>query len=165
MLMKRAVAQFSLVALTVISASTLEAQRVDTNVGVKARADTTGPTAVSVAQRVFSSAGGAVAGLIGGVLIASQFPAHDCGCDDPGLAEAIYGGLAGVTLGAALGASAPGLHSVCSFGGRFGRSLLGGGLGTVAGMFAGISSGNIVLVPVGAAAGSLAALGRCWKSH
>src|SRR6188768_3408512 len=104
MLMKRAGAQFSFVALTVISASTLEAQRVDT----------TGPTAVSVAHRVFSSAGGAVAGLIGGVLIASQFPAHDCGCDDPGLAEAIYGGLAGVTLGAALGASGPGLRSVCS---------------------------------------------------
>lgn len=160
----KAVTRFALVALTIVSASTVEAQRVD-NVGLKAPADTTTRMHVRVAERVFASAGGAVLGLMGGVLIASQIPAHDCGCDDPGLAEAIYGGLAGVTLGAALGASAPELRSVCSFGSRFGRSLLGAGLGTVAGVFAVVSAGNIFVVPVGAAAGSLAALGRCWKSH
>jgi len=160
----RVVQLFSLMVLTMISASTLEAQRVD-NVGLKARADSTRPTSVRVVQRVFGSAGGAAAGLVGGVLIASQFPAHNCGCDDPGLTEAIYGALAGVTLGAALGAATPGLNSVCSFGGRFGRSLLGAGLGTVAGAFTTIASGNLVFVPVGAAAGSLAALGPCWKSR
>src|SRR5678815_2167594 len=159
-----AVMRFALVTLTLISASTVEAQRVD-NVGLKTRADTATRTNVRVAERVFASAGGAVLGLMGGVLIASQFPAHDCGCDDPGLAEAIYGGLAGVTLGAALGASAPQLRSVCSFGSRFGRSLLGAGVGTVAGVFVGVSAGNIFVIPVGAAAGSVAALGRCWKSH
>ena len=159
-----AMRRFASIAITLISASTLEAQRAD-NVGVKARADTTAPTNGRVIQRGLGSAGGAVLGLIGGVFIASQLPAHDCGCDDPGLAEAIYGGLAGVTLGAALGAAMPDLRSVCSFGGRFGRSILGGALGTVVGTFAAVSAGNIVFIPAGSAAGSLAALGRCWKSH
>jgi hypothetical protein len=128
-----AVRRFSLIVFTAISASTLEAQRVN-NVGVSASADTATPPRGRVTQRLTASAAGAVIGLFAGGYIGSQ-SAGNCGCDDPGLVETIYGGLAGVTLGAALGASALELRSVCSFGTRLGRSLLGAALGTVGGLF------------------------------
>jgi hypothetical protein len=159
-----AVRRFSLIVFTAISASTLEAQRVN-NVGVSASADTATPPRGRVAQRLTASAAGAVIGLFAGGYIGSQ-SAGNCGCDDPGLVETIYGGLAGVTLGAALGASALELRSVCSFGTRFGRSLLGAALGTVGGLFIGLGGGQVlVTVPVGAAAGSIATLGQCWNSR
>lgn len=150
--------------LTGISTSTLGAQRVDV-VGASAHSDTTLQRPGGVALRFGASAAGAVVGLFAGAYIGVQF-AGNCGCDDPGLVEAIYGGLAGVTLGAALGAAAPNLRSACSFGTRFGRSLLGAGMGTVGGFFLGLGGGQVLLtVPIGAAAGSIAALGRCWNSR
>ena len=159
-----AVKRFGLILLTVISGSTLEAQRVDI-VGASARPDTTLPRPGRFTQRLGASAAGAVVGLFAGAYIGGQ-SGGNCGCDDPGLAEAIYGGLAGVTLGAALGAAAPNLRSVCSFGTRFGRSLLGAGLGTIGGLFIGLGGGQaLVTVPIGAAVGSIAALGRCWNSR
>lgn len=147
--------------------STLLAQRADT-VGVRARADTMiGPRRNAGATRLFGSVGGSLLGLVAGAYIGSQLPAHDCGCDDPGLDELIYGGLAGITLGAALGAAAPDLRSVCSFKTRVGRSLIGSTLFAVgAFVISGVRDEAILIaVPAGAVGGSLAALGRCWKSY
>ena len=91
---------------------------------------------------------------------------HDCNCDDPGLDALIYGGLAGMTIGAAFGAALPNLGSVCSFETRLGRSLLGAALfAGAAYAVAGNGESVVMAVPVGAVGGSLAMLGRCWKSQ
>ena len=119
--------------------------------------------------RILTSVGGGLVGGIAGAYAGYNVLPHTPNGDDPGLIELVQGFVAGVAVGAALGASAPQLQSVCSFGKRFGRSLLGAGV-TATALY--VASGGVrgdgavvLLVPVGSVGGSLAALGRCWKSR
>ena len=115
-----------------------------------------------------SSLGGAGLGVIAGGFLGYQLLPHCTGCEDPGLEAIIYGSFAGSAIGAAFGAAFPNLGSVCDFKGRIRRTLLGAGAGAAV-MFilgGGLSQNesSLILVPAGAIGGSLAALGRCWKS-
>jgi hypothetical protein len=116
--------------------------------------------------RLFSSVGGAAAGAVVGGFIGYNAFSRDCGCDDPGLDNLIYGGLAGIAVGAALGAALPDMQSACDFKTRFTRSLVGSAIASSAAfLLSGVrTSATIVVVPVASVGGSLGALGRCWKS-
>jgi hypothetical protein len=118
------------------------------------------------AIRFGSAVGGALLGAITGAYLGYNILPHDCGCDDPGLDALIWGGLGGITVGAAFGAAAANLGSQCDFGTRLKRTLLGAGLSGVAAYFVAGGSANegtVIAVPAAAIGGSLAALGRCWK--
>ena len=120
------------------------------------------------AIRLASSVGAAGVGVIAGAFLGYHMLPHCTGCEDPGLEAIIYGSFVGATIGAALGAAGPNLGSVCRFRTRIRRTLLGAGAGAGA-MFilgGGLSQSetSVFLVPVGAIGGSLASLGRCWKS-
>ena len=136
-------------------------------VGPRARADTAiHPHPHPGGPRLFASLGGVAVGALAGATIGYRVLPHDCNCDDPGLDALIYGGLAGMTIGAAFGAALPNLGSVCSFETRLGRSLLGAALfAGAAYAVAGNGESVVMAVPVGAVGGSLAMLGRCWKSQ
>lgn len=155
-------------ALILLGASAVGAQRVEP-VGPRARPDTMLIPHVNKGHhRFFASLGGSVLGAIAGGYLGYQILPHDCQCDDPGLDALVYGGLAGMTVGAALGAAGPGLRSVCSYDRRLKRSLIGATL--VAGasyIVAGGpgNSGTLIAVHLGGMGGSLAALGQCWKSR
>jgi hypothetical protein len=118
-------------------------------------------------KRFLGATAGAVLGIIFGAYAGYNVLPHNCGCDDPGLDEIVYGGLVGAAVGAAVGASAPDLHSACSFDARLGRSLIGSVGVAAASWFVagGANGGAIIAVPVGAIGGSLAGLGRCWQSR
>ena len=150
-----------------ICALAADAQRVEP-LGPRALADTSVIRHEnSPGVRVFTTVGGVFAGALAGGVLGYKLLPHDCGCDDPGLDELIFGAFAGMAVGAALGASAPKLGSVCNFEERFARSLAGAALTAAAAYFvaggAG-SGGTIIAVPAGAIGGSLGGLGRCWKS-
>lgn len=118
--------------------------------------------------RLVSSLGGAGLGIIAGGFLGYQLLPHCTGCEDPGLEALVYGSFVGAAIGAAFGAANPNLGSACPFKTRFQRTLLGAGAGAAA-MFivgGGLSQNGsaLILVPAGAIGGSLAALGRCWKS-
>jgi len=156
-----------LVTCTVFAASSaLEAQR-DESVGPRSRADSSFVQRKTMpAARALGAAGGVFLGAIAGGFVGYNVLPHECGCDDPGLDALIYGGLAGMTVGAALGASLPDLHSVCSFEKRLGRSLAGAGIAAIGSfLLAGNGESVIIAVPLGAIGGSLAGLGRCWNSR
>jgi hypothetical protein len=109
-----------------------------------------------------------VVGFVVGGTVGYRVLSHDCGgCDDPGLDAFIYGTLVGVPVGAALGAAAPQLGSVCSFGERTGRALLGAVAGGAVGLVAGAMTEGAVLItfPVLSIGGALGSLGRCWKAE
>ncbi|HEX6573750.1 MAG TPA: hypothetical protein VF042_02175 [Gemmatimonadaceae bacterium] len=151
--------------LLTLHASALAAQET----GPRIRADTSiAPARNAGAIRFFGALGGSFVGTIGGAYLGYNILPHNCGCDDPGLDQLIWGGLAGSAIGAAIGASAANLGSQCDFPGRFKRSLLGASIGGIAAYFvAGGSSneGTVIAVPAVAIGGSLAALGRCWKAR
>lgn len=143
---------------------------VDAQAGPRVRTDTTlfmrrdaGP------KRLLGAVGGTVIGTIAGAYAGYNILPHTPNGDDPGLIELVEGALVGGVVGAAFGASAPGLQSSCSFKTRFARSLLGAGAIAATVFFVGggpNGDGSIVLlVPAGSVGGSLAALGRCWKSR
>jgi len=75
-------------------------------------------------------------------------PRGPCGCDDPGLKEALQGIVIGGAFGAGLGAAAPRLKSHCSFGNRFGLGLLGSAIGTGIGMIRFTDGSRIITVPL-----------------
>ena len=107
-------------------------------------------------------------GFFVGATVGYQVLSHDCGgCDDPGLDAILYGALVGIPVGAALGAAAPRLGSVCSFGERTGRALLGAFAGGAVGLIAGLATEGaaVVTIPVFSIAGALGSLGRCWKAE
>ena len=117
--------------------------------------------------RALTSLGGVFLGAIAGGYVGYNVLPHNCACDDPGLDELITGAFVGMAIGAAIGASAPDLGSVCSFDKRLMRSLAGAGLAAGAAYFlAGGSSneGTLIAVPAAAIGGSLAALGKCWRA-
>jgi hypothetical protein len=102
---------------------------------------------------------GAIAGGYAGYHI---LPHHDCGCDDPGLTEFVYGAFAGGAFGAGWGAAAPVLSSECSSGTRVGRSLLGSAAGTAIGLLAFRPSGTqLVAVPLLSISGAVLAQRSC----
>jgi hypothetical protein len=118
------------------------------------------------AVRLFSAVGGAAVGtFVGGFLGYNALP-RDCGCDDPGLDHLIYGAFAGIAVGSALSASFPDLQSVCDFKTRFRKSIIGSSVGSLAGfLLSGKRSASaLFVVPVSGIGGSLATLGKCWKS-
>ena len=152
---------------TCIWTSSAAAQR-DEAFGVRVRTDS-----AIVAQRhggglrVLTALGGVFFGAIGGGYVGYNVLPHNCRCDDPGLDEMISGAFVGMAIGAAIGASGPDLGSVCSFERGLMRSLAGAGLAAGAAYLVAGGSGNegtLLAVPAGAIGGSLAALGRCWKS-
>ena len=119
------------------------------------------------AIRFAGAVGGAALGVITGAYLGYNLLPRDCGCDDPGLDGLIWGGLTGITVGAAFGAAAANLGSECSFSARLKRTLLGAGVGGfTAYLFAGGSAneGTLIAVPAAAIGGSLASLGKCWRS-
>ena len=158
---------FLVVASICIWTSGAAAQR-DEAFGVRTRTDTTIAASHSGGGlRVFTTFGGVLVGAVAGGYVGYNVLPHNCACDDPGLDEMIYGAFAGMAIGAAIGASAPDLGSRCSFEKRFVRSLAGAGLAAGAAYFVAGGHGNggtVFAVPAGAIGGSLAALGRCWKS-
>jgi hypothetical protein len=116
--------------------------------------------------RFAGALGGAFVGAIGGAYLGYNILPRDCACDDPGLDALIWGGLGGITIGAAFGAAAANLGSQCDFGASLKRTLLGAGAGGIAAYFvAGGASneGTVIAVPAAAIGGSLAALGKCWR--
>ena len=159
----------SVLVVLLLSSSPLAAQRVDSIDPRGVHRDTATTYRNLSGLRFVSSTGGAFIGLLAGGLVGGQVPAHNCGCDDPGLDEVIYGALVGATIGAAIGTALPNMRSVCSTNARLGRSLIGAGIGAAAGFVLGGGLGKdgaaLVLTPAGAIGGSLFALGQCWRSR
>ena len=112
--------------------------------------------------RALLGVGSAFAGAFGGALAASAGPISDCNCDDPGLREAIWGGMVGAIIVPALVASIPSMNSECSFARRAGIGMIGGVVGAAFGGVAGaIVDRGGAGVPIGyvGGAGLGAALG------
>lgn len=108
------------------------------------------------------TAGWFLGAIAGGYVGYHTLPHHNCGCDDPGLTETVYGAFVGGAIGAGWGAAAPILSSECSSGTRFGRSLLGSAAGTGIGLLAIRPSGTQLLaVPILSISGAVLAQGRC----
>jgi len=146
----------------------LFAGSIEAQVGPRARPDSMigrNPNAATV--RLFGSLGGATLGMLGGAVAGYNLLPHTPNGDDPGLRELVYGGLVGSAVGAAIGASAANLRSVCRFSTRFKRSIAGAGIAATLGFIfvGGANESSIIAVPASAMGGSLAALGRCWKSY
>ena len=158
---------FLLVFSVSISASSAAAQR-DEAFGVRVRTDTSTVTHNrGNGLRVLTTFGGVFFGAVTGGYIGYNVLPHNCACDDPGLDEMIYGAFTGMIIGGAIGASAPDLGSVCTLDKRLARSLAGAALIAGAAYVVAGGHGNggtLIAVPAGAVAGSLAGLGKCWKS-
>src|SRR3990172_2904775 len=55
-----------------------------------------------LAGQILAGGAGSLAGTFALAMIGSRLEGDDCNCDDPGLMGAIFGGLAGATIGAAI---------------------------------------------------------------
>jgi hypothetical protein len=161
------------IAMGLANASSADAQR-EARIGVSAPqardshdADSTivQKNDVGTMSRFVASAMLATGGIVIGANAGASM-SGPCGCDDPGLAGAVFGGLIGNALGASIGAAAPTFGSVCSLNERMGRSILGSVAGTVIGMFSFTAAPiGLFSIPLGAAGGSVLALGHCLKSR
>lgn len=121
--------------------------------------------------RLASSSGGFMFGLLIGGFTGYEMVSQSCDhCRNPTGDALVVGGVIGGALGAAVGAAFLDLKSVCSFDKRIMRTLIGSTVGASA-LF--IASGGLdhrrgrsaFFVPIGAIGGSMAMLGRCWKSR
>lgn len=122
------------------------------------------------AIRLASSTGGFMFGILLGGYTGSQLLARDCDdCEKPEMDALMIGGAIGGAIGAGLGAAFLELSSVCSFDKRLVRSMIGAGIGATTFWVAagGLERGgkSAFLVPIGAVAGSLGTMGRCWRSR
>ncbi len=99
---------------------------------------------------------GAVGGTFAGIAIANALPHGPCGCDDPGLSQALFGGAIGMAAGGTLAAGALPLGDGCSLAPRLGAASVGGLLGTLGGAIATIATRGIAipLMPIGAGFGA-----------
>lgn len=115
--------------------------------------------------RLATAFGGLAAGIFVGGAAGYRVLPHCNGCEDPGLDQMIYGAFVGGAIGAALGAAAPDLRSLCSFDERFARSLIGAGAGMAGAFFLGrgLNETALLVVPASGVVGALGSLGRCWK--
>lgn len=108
-----------------------------------------------------ASAGWFLAAIVGGY-VGYNVLSHDCnGCDDPGLDAIVHGAVVGGAIGAGLGAAAPIVSSPCSFGTRFGRSLLGSVTGTAVGLLVRPHESRLLAVPLLSIGGAALAEWRC----
>ena len=121
------------------------------------------------AIRLATSTGGFVFGMVLGGYSGSQLIGKDYESDKPQVDALVIGGAIGGAIGAGLGAAFLDLRSNCTFDKRFLRSLIGAGIGTGALFVAGggLDRGgkSVFYVPLGAIAGSLGTMGRCWRSR
>ena len=121
------------------------------------------------AIRLASSTGGFVFGMVLGGYSGLQLVPEDSQSDKPQVDALVIGGAIGGAIGAGLGAAFLDLSSSCTFDKRFVRSLVGAGIGTGALFLAGggLERGGkaAFYVPLGAIAGSLGTMGRCWRSR
>jgi hypothetical protein len=120
--------------------------------------------------RLASSSGGFIFGMVIGGFLGSQLLQQDHENNKNAQIDALMiGGAIGGAAGAAFGTAFLDLSSVCSFGGRFARTVIGASAGGATLFFAsgGLKRGgrSAFFVPIGAVAGSLGSLGRCWKSR
>ncbi len=121
----------------------------------------------NVTVRFVSAGIASGAGMVLGATLGASMEGP-CGCDDPGLAGAVFGALGGIVIGSTLGSAAPPLGSVCTFNQRIARSFAGSVLGVLGGIVASIVDqgvGALFLVPAFSAGGSVMALGQCRKSQ
>ena len=121
------------------------------------------------AIRLATSTGGFVFGMVLGGYSGSQLLGKDYDSDKPQVDALVIGGAIGGAIGAGVGAAFLDLSSNCTFEKRLLRSLVGAGIGTGA-VFAasgGLDRGghSVFYVPLGAIAGSLGTMGRCWRSR
>ena len=125
-------------------------------------ADDTAQVRGKMAIRAVSAAIGWFPGAFVGGYVGYHLLGHSpCGCDDPGLSEALIGVAIGGTLGASLGAALPGLKSHCSFGQRWARGLAGAVIGMGLGMIPLTQGAQIITVPLFSSIGAGVAQGRC----
>lgn len=95
-----------------------------------------------IPARAFLGVGGAFIGaLAGGYAGAAVIPHGPCGCDDPGLTQALEGAAVGSALLGAVLASAPEFSSSCHPVRRLGYGVLGAVTGALAGGVAGAMTG------------------------
>jgi hypothetical protein len=111
-------------------------------------------------------------GIVLGGFAGHEIRSGDCSTDcRKRTGDALLTGAAiGGGIGAALGSAFLNLRSVCAFDQRILRTLAGTAVGTSA--FLAATGGlekpggrSAFFVPIGAIAGSLGTLGRCWKSR
>lgn len=122
------------------------------------------------AIRLATSTGGFMFGILLGGYSGWQLVVKQSeDSDKPQLDALVIGGAIGGAIGAGLGAAFLDLTSVCTFDKRLLRSLIGASAGASASFVAGggLDRGgkSIFFVPVGAIAGSLVTMGRCWRSR
>ncbi|MEO8194702.1 MAG: hypothetical protein ABI681_12695 [Gemmatimonadales bacterium] len=120
--------------------------------------------------RLASSAGGFVFGLVVGGFSGYEMSSVDCtkSCRNSQNDALITGAAIGGAIGAALGAAFLDLKSICPFEKRLMRALIGSGIGASTLFIAARGwdrQRSISVIPIGAVGGSLATLGRCWKSR
>ena len=95
-----------------------------------------------IPTRTFLGVGGAFIGALGGAYAgAAVLPHGPCGCDDPGLTQALQGAAVGSALLGAVLASAPQFSSSCHPVRRLGYGVLGALAGALAGGAAGATTG------------------------
>ena len=121
------------------------------------------------AIRLAASTGGLMFGMLLGGYSGWQLHVEAEDSDKPQVDAIVIGGTIGGAIGAGLGAAFLDLSSVCTFDKRFVRSLVGASIGAGALFVAGggLERGgkSVFYVPIGAIAGSLGTMGRCWRSR
>jgi hypothetical protein len=111
------------------------------------RQDTAERPGYAMPARAFLGVGGAFLGAFAGAYMgASVIPHGPCGCDDPGLSEAIVGAMVGSTLVGAALAAAPQFSSSCHPVRRIGYGVLGAVTGAAAGGVLGATVGGLGVI-------------------
>jgi hypothetical protein len=98
--------------------------------------------------------GAGVGALGGGALGLAFIPEGRCDCDDEGVRGFLIGASVGALAGAALAAALPAQHSRCSYGRRVVYGLLGGVAGGALGFIAPSNNARVVFAPVGTGVGA-----------
>lgn len=125
-----------------------------------ASSDTT-PVHNVFAKRTITALAGWPLGALAGGFVGAGVPHGPCGCDDPGLKEALIGVAIGGAVGAAVGAAAPKLNSHCTFARRLGLGLVGSVLGTGVGLIPITEGAQAITVPVFSIVGAALAESPC----
>lgn len=116
---------------------------------------TPAPSEKEVFGRVAAGTLGATLGGIGGAVIGfTLFPHGRCRCDDPGANELLTGAAVGVVSGAALAAAIPTQDSHCSYGRRVLHGFLGAVAGGALGLLAPKGNARVLVVPLGTGLGA-----------
>ncbi len=112
--------------------------------------------------RVLLGTGGAVAGAFIGAVAGQAVLGRDCSCDDPGLAEALEGGLVGAVVAGAAMSALPRAGSHCGYLNRLWRAAIGSTLGAGVGIVVSGGSGLILAsFPLGTGLGGALGASTC----